>query len=236
MISLVWSYWDRQAVADRSCELLAKHYADLDLELIVVDDGNIEPYRAPAMPFPVRVVRLPAKDRPLNPCVPLNRGVAVASGDFIALSGPDMLHRSPVLAQMRDEIGENRKKYVLAAVWFAERSKWHCHSTHKRSDAGDVGSMLPPGADYHFMSMLHRDLWDASGGFDEDYRDGSGYDDPDFVKRLERAGARFVIRDDLIVEHVRQGARTKWPAEGYVRNRAIFMNKWAKENHGAASS
>jgi glycosyltransferase involved in cell wall biosynthesis len=226
LISLVWPFWQRQAVADRSCALLAQHYAGLDLELIVVDDGNAEPYRAPAMPFPVRVIRLPVKSMPLNPCVPLNRGVAEARGDIIALSGPDMMHTKPVLAQMRDELGDDQKKYVLAAVWYADRKVWHCHSSYKRSDAGDVGSMLPPGADYHFMTMMHRSLWDAAGGFDEDYRQGCGYDDPDFVLRLNRAGAKFLIRDDLVVEHVRQGARAAWSAAGYVRNREIFMRKW----------
>lgn len=225
---MVWAYWQRQAVADRSCALLAAHYGDLDLELIVVDDGNAEPYRVPSgMPFPVTVVRLPVKHAPLNPCVPLNRGVEVARGEIIAISGPEMMHRRPVLEQMREELGGNDRKYVLAAVWFPERKSWHCHSTNKRSDNGDVGSMLPPGADYHFMSMLHRALWDDAGGFDEDYRDGAGYDDPDFVLRLHRAGAQFVIRDDLVVEHVREGARAGWTPEMFARNRALFMRKWA---------
>jgi glycosyltransferase involved in cell wall biosynthesis len=206
---------------------MAQHYAGLDLELIVVDDGNMESYRAPAMPFPVRVVRLPVKSEPLNPCVPINRGVAAARGEVIALSGPDLSHVRPVLGQMRQELGNDEKKYVLAAVWYAEKGVWHCHSSYRRSDNGDVGSMLPPGADYHFMAMLHRSLWDAAGGFDEEYRDGAGYDDPDFVLRLNRAGAKFRIRDDLVVEHVRQGAHTAWPKAGYVRNREIFMRKWA---------
>lgn len=227
MISICWPYWNRQAVADRACALLAKHYADLDLELIVVDDGNVEPYKAPKMPFPVRVVRLPLKQRPMNPCVPLNRGVSEAKGEIIALSGADILHTKPILAQMREELGEDEKKYVLAAVWWAEKKVWHCHSTYKRSDAGDVGSMLPKGADYHFMSMMHRSLWDAAGGFDEDYREGAGYDDPDFVLRLNRAGAKFKIRDDLVVEHVRSGARADWRPEGYARNRKLFMSKWS---------
>lgn len=226
MISLVWPYWMRQEVADRSCALLAKHYADIDLELIVVDDGSEAPYCAPEMPFPVRVLRLPTKRGPANPCVPINRGVAAARGDLIALSGPDMLHTKPVLAQMRAELGDDLRRYVLAACWYPERQTWHCHSKHRRGDGGDVGSMLPDGADYHFMSMMHRSLWDASGGFDEDYRNGAGYDDPDFVLRLHRAGARFVIRDDIVVEHVRAGAHAAWPKEGYARNREIFLNKW----------
>jgi GT2 family glycosyltransferase len=216
----------RQAVADQSCALLAQHYADLDLELIVVDDGSEMPYCAPEMPFPVRAIRLPTKAVPMNPCTPINRGVAAARGDIIALSGPDIMHVHPVLKHMRHELGNDRKKYVLAACWYPERKTWHCHSERKRSDAGDVGSMLPAGADYHFMAMMHRELWDDAGGFDEDYRDGAGYDDPDFVLRLHRAGAQFVIRDDLVVEHVRAGAHSQWTADGYARNRALFFSKW----------
>lgn len=227
MISLIWPYWQRQAVADRSCALLAQHYAGLDMELVVIDDGNATPYRAPAMPFPVQVLRLPVKDRPMNPCTPINLGVREAQGDILAISGPDMMHaRGPILDQMRAMIEADPMTYVMAAVWYADRNTWHCHSTHKRSDAGDVGSMIPPGFDYHFMSMLHRSLWDKAGGFDEDYREGCGYDDPDFVLRLHRAGAKPVIRDDLVVEHVREGARAAWPAQGFVRNRALFFRKW----------
>lgn len=225
-ISLIWPYWERQAVANESVSLLATHYADLDFELVVVDDGNMIPYAAPPAPFPIVVVRLPVKTRPLNPGLPFNRGVAAATGDVLAFSGPDILHRVPVLPQMLAELCDDEMKYVLAACWHAERKVWHCHSTRNRPDNGDVGSMLPPGADYHFMAMLHRSLWTASGGFDEEYREGAGYDDPDFVLRLHRAGAKFLIRDDLIVEHVREGARTAWTPEMYQRNRELFFKKW----------
>jgi|GEM_PF-2699338 len=225
-LSLIWPYWQREAVTDKACHLLAQHYADLDMELIIVDDGNALPYQPPAMPFRVQVVRLPQKSGPLNPCVPLNRGVAAAHGDIIGLSCPDHLHTTPILRQMIAELGDDPKKYVLAAAWHAEKQVWHCHSTRNRPNDGDVGSMLPKGADYHFMAIMHRSLWDDTGGFDEDYRDGAGYDDPDFVMRLQHAGAKFCMRDDLVVEHVRIGAQSGWTPEMFRRNRQIFLNKW----------
>jgi GT2 family glycosyltransferase len=88
------------------------------------------------------------------------------------------------------------------------------------------GVPLPRGAHYHFMTMLHRSLWDAAGGIDEDYREGTGYDDPDFVLRLARAGAKFVLRDDLVVEHIRGGAHAKWTDDQFERNRKVFISKW----------
>jgi len=226
MISLIWPYWQRQEVAERSCRLLAQHYADLDLELVIADDGNHTRFRPPHTPFPVKVIELPLKSAPMNPCLPINRAVEASSGDVIALSGPDMLHRTPILGEMRREVEKNERNYVIAAAWLPEKRVWHCHSSRKRPDIGDVGWMLPAGADYHFMTMMRRSLWDAAGGFDEDYRAGAGYDDPDFVLRLQRAGANFVRRDDLIVDHVRAGARANWTQPMYARNRAVFMEKW----------
>lgn len=228
MISLILPYWNRQAAADLSLAMMARHYAGLDLEVIVVDDGSTPAYEAPkAMPFPVRVVRLPAKAAPMNPCVPINAGAAIAQGEYIAISNPEILHERPVLPAMLDEAQRGGDKtYVLAACWDPERKRWHCHSSNKRSDAGDVGSFLPEGADYHFMALMHRSLWEATDGFDEDYRNGAGYDDPDFVLRLHRAGARFVIRDDLVVLHPRNGAKAGWKPAMFERNRKVFFSKW----------
>ena len=216
MISLILPYWDRQAAADKALRLIEKNYSGIDLEVVVVDDGS------GFVGSGVKVVRLPKKEVPLNPCVPFNRGVEASSGEFIALSNSEILHNRPVLAQMRDEICDE-SDYVMAACW---GGRWHCHSSRERTNDNDVGAYLPKGSDYHFMTMMKRSLWEKAGGFDEDYRDGAGYDDPDFVRRLHRAGARFVRRDDLVVEHPRAGAHAKWTPEMFARNRKVFMSKW----------
>lgn len=236
MISLILPYWNRQRAASYALTMLAVQYEGLDLEVIVVDDGSPEPFVAPEqLPFAVKVIRLEVKDVPLNPCVPINRGVDAASGDYIALSNPEIIHDYPVLEQMRAEIDKGGPDtYVMAACWCPEQSRWHCHSSVRRSDGNDVGAWLPPGSDYHFMSMMTRFTWNKTGGFDEDYRNGAGYDDPDFVRRLDRAGARFVMRDDLVVRHPRTGARAEWSQEGFYRNRRLFLSKWSK--YGAAES
>jgi glycosyltransferase involved in cell wall biosynthesis len=228
VISLILPYFNRAAATDRALTALAEHYPDLDLEVIIVDDGSEAPYYAPRdMPWPVIIRRLPPKSIPKNPCLPINIGVYSANGKYIAISNPEIVHRAPILEQMREEIvrgGQNT--YVIAAAWNPESKRWHCHSTIKRSDNGDVGSFLPPEADYHFMVMMHRALWVASGGFDNEYRDGAGYDDPDFVMRLARAGAHFVRRDDLVVDHPRDGARAEWTPAMFARNRELFLGKW----------
>lgn len=201
------------------------HYRDLDLEIIIVDDGSREPFSAPPYPLNIRVVTLPKKSGPLNPCVPYNRGVEASKGDYIALSNPENLHRKPILEPLCYAI-DSDLTYVMGAAWSEEQKRWHCHSSQNRSNDNDVGKYLPKGSNYHFMSMMKRSLWDKIGGFDEDYRLGAGYDDPDLVRRLHKVGAKFVMRDDLVVEHPRSNAHAKWTPQMFQRNREIFLSKW----------
>jgi len=213
MISLILPYYNRQRAADVALALIARHYAHLDLEVIVVEDGSQPPFVKNTI-ADVKVIRLPPKNEARANCTVMNRGVEAAKGDILALSSVEMLHRTPVLPQMREELEKgDANTYVSAAVWCPTQNRWHAHSSLGR----------PP---LHFMTMLKRDLWDRAGGFDEDYRDGMCFDDDDFVNRLLRAGMHYVYRDDLIVEHPRQGAKAKYTMHQHMRNRQIFESKW----------
>lgn len=225
-MSVILPYWKRAEVTHRSLALYEQHYAGkLDFEVIVVDDGSND-FEA-EYPW-LRIERLPQKDTPKNPCVPINRGVAVSSGDVIVISNPEILHNAPVLPQMLETLRElGDRGYVLAACWYERDKEWHCHSHLTESGWHRGGSVKQPiGSGFHFCAMLNRTLWDKAGGFDEEYRDGSHYDDPDWVNRAARAGAVFKIRDDLVVEHIRDGCFTGWPEGAQDRNKALFMRKW----------
>jgi hypothetical protein len=234
MISLVLTYWNRQRAADDALEMLAACYPSLDMEVVIVDDGSPVPFvNRPGMPWPVRVVRLPEKAGPLNPCIPINTGVLAAQGDIIAISGIEMLHTSPVLGAMRDELGTlGRQGYVLAACLEPKKPRWHAHSS--LAGRSVHGIPMPAWSNYHFLAMLNRCLWERAGGMDEDYRAGAGYDDADLVMRLARAGARVRMRDDLVVNHPRAGARSGWPDEMFRINKKLFVSKWGGQVAAAA--
>lgn len=226
MISLILPYWQRQEALDKALQCLATQYFAGDLEVVIVDDGSPVPYELPAdTPFDVVLERLPGKVTPRNPCVPLNVAVGKATEEYIALSCAEILHnRAPVLEAMREQIEHlGRDAYVTAACWAPDEKRWHAHSTVPPM-ADDF--QLPYGSHFHFLSMMHRSLWDKAGGFDEEYREGAGYEDADFLMRLQRAGADFVLRDDLVVEHPRAGTRAAWTRAMHERNRQIFRSKW----------
>jgi hypothetical protein len=218
LVSIVWPYWERFEATFAGLRNMAASYPSADVEVVIVDDGSpTQPAAAlghfPA-PWPVRVITLPRKYVPKNPCVPLNTGVKHARGDVILLTNPETTHRQPLMGPMLEEL-ERRgpKTYVLAAVWCPETKEWHCHGRH-----------APVG--YHFCAMLRKELYWAAGGFGEEYREGAGYDDPDFVFRLKAAGANFVFRDDLVADHHKTGARIDWPPGSFERNRGVFYSKW----------
>lgn len=226
VISVILPFWQRNSITEFALDAMARLYRDLAMEVIFVDDGSPDPLTiGKHYPWPVKVMRLPAKDVPKNPCVPINRGVKEASADVIVLSNPEIIHDQPIFPAMLEELqrlGENG--YVLAAAWCPEQELWHCHS----SVAGDrpTGEKQPAGSGYHFCAMLYKSLFERAGGFDEEYREGAGYDDPDWVNRVHRAGAVFKIRDDLVVIHTKYGAQTAWPSGAFARNRAIYARKW----------
>lgn len=222
-ISLILPYWDRQAAADKALALLDQHYAGLDLEVIVVDDGNSVPFQPQPGPLNVRVIYLPVKDEPKSPATCWNVGAKAATGDILVLSCIEILHEQPVLKQLAHAVIEGGPDaYVLAAAYCPESKEWHCHSTERATDAPE----LPEGFGRAFCGAMHRDLYFRAGGWDEDYREGAGYEDIDFARRMQRAGAVPQIRDDLIVTHPKTGARIAWPPEKFLRNEAILRSKW----------
>jgi uncharacterized Rossmann fold enzyme len=220
-VSLILPYWDRQAAADKAIRLLAKTYADLtDFEVIVVDDGNAVPFVAPYTPLNLRVVRLPVKAEPCSAVVAWNAGVKVAAGDIIILSCVEILHTSPVIPVMVENLrAVGPLGNIHAAVWCPEQHQWHSHTSVRVPTC-------PPGTALHFCSAMYRSLYDLAGGMDEDYRNGAGYDDNDFVHRLCAVGAQFVLRDDLVVTHPKTGASIRWGPEALARNHALYLSKW----------
>lgn len=216
-------YFMRQEALDRSLRAYGESYPDLEVELSICDDGSIPGVSMENARHPFIVTRLPEKSHALNPCVPINRAVNASTGDIVVITNPEIEHRKPVLRQMLDSL-ETEDHYVIAACWnSAKRSGyWIAHSTAQQYTGGRLP--MPHGAGFHFCTMLHRSLWEKASGFDEEYREGQGCDDNDWLWRLENVGAKFVMRDDLVVYHY--PTQTPWPSGGLVRNRRMLKAKW----------
>lgn len=212
-ISLLLPYYERQEAANKALESLRKYK---DIEIIVVDDGSKIPFEA-SEGMSVKVVRLPEKNEPKSPVTCWNIAAKEATGDILVLSCVEVIHEVPVIEQLTQGLGKD--EYRHAAAWCPEEGVWHTHSTVEVPEC-------PKGSAIGFCAAIHKELYWRAGGFDEEYRDGAGYEDRDFIMRLHSVGARFVKRDDLKVVHPKTGASIVWGAEKFSRNEALFKLKW----------
>lgn len=217
-VSVAMPYWNRPQQWAQSKASYAKAYPDLDIEFSICDDGSSPPLVDPD----ARIVSLPQKSVALNPCVPINRAVRNCTNDMIVLTNPETVHRERVVDQMLDAwSGPN--DYIIAGCRDTTHGEWYAGEGRSMK-----GCLAPPGIQYHFCVLFHRDLFARIGGFDEDYRTGHGYDDNDWCWRLHAAGDVNVKYVPGVVYHVRQiMQRTLWRGQPLLRNEALLRKKWS---------
>jgi hypothetical protein len=214
-LSVCAAYWKRQPALDVMVAQYGRLYPDLDLELSICDDGSPEPAVAPPH---VVLTRLPTKERPLNPCVPINRAVEASTGEIIVLTNPEIEHMMPVLPAMLKML-EHEDDYITARCW---DRRWRILLAGDGTRYDECGrGPVPPGAHFHFLAMFRRSLWNKAGGFDEDYRHGAAWDDGDWLWRAHRAGARFKSCPLTVFHDSTERIRWNLPS-----NQALFARKW----------
>lgn len=211
-------YWNRPQQWAQSKASYATVYPHLDIEFSICDDGSTPPLVDPD----ARIVSLPQKSVAKNPCIPINLAVRNCTNDMIVLTNPETLHREPVLDRMLDAwTGPN--DYVIAGCRDTTHGAWYAGEGRSMT-----GCLAPAGIQYHFCVLFHRDLFERVGGFDEDYRDGHGYDDNDWCWRLYTAGYVNVKYVPGVVWHVRQlMQRSLWKGPALLRNEALLRKKWS---------
>lgn len=220
-------YYERE----RALKLLLDNYKRMFTrehfqEMIIVDDGS---ERQPAkratsdagpFPWPVRIVRLTNKPYPRSPCIPINRAVSEARQKIVVLTQPEVeLSGAHVLIEaVKEAVQTGPWAYVAAAVREIvgrHKKRWLNHPDH-------VDDPL------NWFVVFHKPLWNAVGGFDEIYRCGIGYEDRDWLMRLQKH-PQVIIRQrgDLVVEHLRalQGNSSRRESPECGRNREIFQER-----------
>lgn len=213
-ISVCTPYWRRQDALNTMFAIYERHYSDLSLEISVCDDGDPTPAKIPEGHTAI-LTRLPKKDRPRNPCIPINRAVDASSGEIIVLTNPEIEHYEPVLLEMLDLL-ENEDTYVIARCR-RENGEWLAGPEMRMNGREPT----PPGGYFHFLVMFYRTLWEKAGGFDEDYRIGQACDDNDWLWRVYEAGAQFKLTETTVVHgHLK---RVSW---NMPHNRSLFAKKW----------
>ncbi|WP_291103372.1 MULTISPECIES: glycosyltransferase family 2 protein [unclassified Flavobacterium] len=252
MISVVTAYFNRRKLLIRTLDSMNSNYGTIDFEFIVVDDGSEEEERLEDLqqiyPF-LRIIRLEKSDKWYsNPCIPFNRGFEAAKGDKIILQNPECYHFDNILQYVDTHLNANEylsfgcysldKKNTDDDLLFFERDHVASlieNNAHIVQTDGGLGwynhSRYRPSS-YHFCTaMMTSDLVDL-GGFDPRYALGHGYDDDEFVFRVQQKRMHIQFLDTIKVIHqnhyVKQVSvdeqKEKYINENASRNKSIFNN------------
>ena len=212
MISICMPHYNRWDRLQDTLDSYNDLYKGFDMEVCICDDGSDE-LKELKCDFPLFMVALP-QSPPLNPCVPTNMAVRMAHGDRIILTCPEVIHVKPVIYSML-ETQTDPFDYVSVTVTDSKRKLLTGPNHGRRARAP-----YPEGSELPFCALMSKVLYWTAGGYDEDYRNGRGFDDNDFLWRLERAGANFKTAPG-VVHHVHEPIKWKLPS-----NEKLFREKW----------
>lgn len=165
---------------------------DVPAEIVVVDDGSTDDtpiaLRAAADAHPDRIVVVTQANA--GPAAARNAGVATAGAPLVTfLDSDDLMVPGRLRAQLAAWHAEPETLVVMGheRIEVAAGVEPPLHIVERRR-GGETR--------YHTSMLLSRRQFDAVGGYDEQLRLA---EDVDVVLRLEEAGFRVVLLDDVVV-------------------------------------
>jgi hypothetical protein len=257
LISVVTAYYNRKSLFIRTLDSFCSSIGKINFEVIAVDDGSDENERLEDLvdkyPF-LKVIRLERENKWYsNSCIPFNIGFSYCIGDKVIIQNPECYHFGNIL----EHVDKNLKRNEYLSFGCFSLDKENTFDENKLKDKnniidligknnrthefnGDLGwynhSIFRPCA-YHFCTaIMINDLMEL-GGFDERYALGNGFDDDEFIWRIQLKKMNVKIIDDKIVLHqhhypnlVVKEMKNKNLENVFDRNKYIF-NQITKCNH-----
>lgn len=154
---------------------------DIDLELIVVDDGSTDGTRDVLAGYGKRLRLL--RQANAGPAAARNRALALARGEYIAFLDADDLWLPGKLRAQLDYFARHPDIDVVYGHWI----RWNAGEPPPASPPDTEGidetasgwiytGMLLDSMIHSITALVRRDVIDAIGGFDESLRTGEDYD------------------------------------------------------------
>ncbi len=157
-----------------------------------------------------------------------NQGAKAASGEWIMILNNDVLLSPDWLKGLL----EGAELHALDIATPAIREGQHNYDieTYALDLTTSMGNVVRKGKANGICFMVHRRVFDAIGGFDENFRIGQ-YEDTDFFLRASRAGFRLGTVGSSFLHHfgsvTQKSIKTARTARPYaIENKAYFIRKW----------
>jgi GT2 family glycosyltransferase len=225
-------------------------------EFVIVDDGSDPGLGADKVveefsdSLDAKVFRRTDK-RGHNPAVPINASVQKASADIIVITNPEALPLTPVLNAVEQSAPSISGAYLVSACYSLSESSQRVIDALDPTDPSFIESiskgirLIPRAATFdgddgwyehpaflsrglYFFAAMPRKDFIAMGGIDEDFQEGSAWEDTDFIRRLVQRNTRMGYLEGaacLHQHHYTKPASTRPHDWSSHDNKALFEQK-----------
>lgn len=205
-------------------------------ELVIVDMASEPAVTVPALPFPVRVVRLDIPGLPLAHA--RNAAAQAAQGDAWLFLDVDCIPMRGLVAETAQALADHDALICAEALYLGPddaRGAWdeadlaRCGARHpvRKFPAVGVREETNAGLFWSLVFGIRRQSFEKLGGFDAGFT-GYGAEDTDFGFRARQAGLPLLFMGGAGAFH--QYHDSFEPPfqhfEDIVRNAALFRNRW----------
>ncbi len=214
-ISIVMAYHNRRTQLIRTLNSIDKtNYNKNKIQIIIVNDNSSEEHSINDLndkfDLDIFVINIPKKQKKwVNSCVPYNIGFNHIKYDKVIIQNPECYHNGDILSYTDKNLTDknyfsfgcyslnydetNNDKYDHIELLDKKfdtvcSSGWYNHDKHRPSY-------------YHFCSAITKDNLKELNGFDEDYKDGIGWDDNEILHRIKLLNLETKIINDPFVFH-----------------------------------
>jgi glycosyltransferase involved in cell wall biosynthesis len=178
----------------------------------------------------LRLVQIQDKNG-INPCTPFNMGVDHAEGEIIVLTSPEVIHTQsifemtpsileieydqyfvvPVFAITDEKINhdllETKEHRQIQKIVLSKLKEFEANlGINGYSYANDLGAWYShpvfKDSKLNFLSIISKNSYFNVGGFDPRFRNGTGFDDLDFLRKLQATGFEIIYPESLPAIHL----------------------------------
>jgi hypothetical protein len=235
-ISIVMSYFDRKIQLNRTLSSISKSLYDKSkLEIIIVNDASddIDTIVNNYPELNIILFNVGTNDKTWeNSCIPFNIGFSLVNYDKVIIQNPETYHVDDILTYVDKNLTDKNYLtfgcYSLSYTEFITNDYNNINIINKKfENACSSGwynhSKYAPNY-LHFCSSISYNNLNLLKGFDEDYKNGIGFDDNEFLHRIKLLGLKLEIVDNPMVYH-------QWHDSTYHYNDNTDIDKINKINN-----
>jgi glycosyltransferase involved in cell wall biosynthesis len=217
-VSVIIPAYNASATIGGTLGALAKQNCFQPFEVIVVDDGSVDDTGTIICTFPtVKYVR---QDN-AGPASARNHGAKLALGEFLAFTDSDCIPHEDWIAQLMAGFGypappEAGQVGVVAGSYGTANPESRLARCVYKEILWRHNHLMPdyPNSFGSYNFCVRKNVFEAVGGFNIDYRAASG-EDNDLSYKITRSGWRIIFQRKALVDHYHPEAVAKYLKEQF---------------------